>query len=130
LTRAARKFSFSRALRLDGPHAYAAVFAFKCRVTGEMFQVYARPNGTPIARFGIVVSKRIIPQAVARNYCKRLAREVFRAERAALAGVDLVVRPCSAVMSALSSAARAEIRDLLHRAQRQCRSRSEATRSR
>jgi ribonuclease P protein component len=130
LTRAASKFSFSKARRLDGPHAYAAVFAFKCRVTGEMFQVYARPNGATVARFGIVVSKRIIPQAVARNYCKRLAREVFRAERAALAGVDLVVRPHSAVMPALSSAARAEIRDLLHRAQRQCRSRSETTRSR
>ena len=106
------------------------MFAFKCWVSGKIFQVYARPNGADAARFGIVVDKRIMPQAVARNYCKRLAREVFRAERDALAGVDLVVRPRSAVTPALSAAARAEIRDLLHNAQRQCRSRSEATRPR
>jgi ribonuclease P protein component len=65
-----------------------------------------------------------------RNYCKRLAREVFRAERGGLAGVDLVVRPRAAVTSALSAAARAEIRDLLHRAQGLSRSRSEITRQR
>ena len=105
------------------------MFAFKCGVTGEMFRVYAKPNGAAAARFGIVVSKRVIPQAVARNYCKRLAREVFRAERDALAGVDLVVRPRSAVTPASSGAARAEIRELLRRAQRQCHSRSQVTQS-
>ena len=106
------------------------MFAFKCWVTGEKFRVYARPNGTAAARFGIVVSKHVIPRAVARNYCKRLAREVFRAERNALAGVDLVVRPRAAVTAASSAAVRAEIRDLLRRAQRQCDGRNEATRSR
>ncbi|MDO8598128.1 MAG: ribonuclease P protein component [Sulfuricaulis sp.] len=130
MTRTASRFSFTRACRLDGPQAYAAVFAFKCWVTGKMFRVYARPNGAAAARLGLVVSKRVIPQAVARNYCKRLAREVFRAERDALAGVDLVVRPRSAVTPASSAAARAEIRDLLRRAQRQCHSRSEAMQAR
>ena len=95
-----------------------------------MFRVYAKPNGATAARLGVVVSKRVIPQAVARNYCKRLAREVFRAERDALAGVDLVVRPRSAVTPASSAAARAEIRELLRRAQRQCHSRSEAMQAR
>lgn len=97
---------------------------------GEMFRVYAKPNGAAAARFGIVVSKRVIPQAVARNYCKRLAREVFRANRDVLAGVDLVVRPRSAVTSASAAAACAEIRDLLRGAQRQCHSRSGATQAR
>ena len=130
LTHTANKFSFSRAHRLDGPHAYAAVFAFKCWVTGEIFQVYAKSNGAASARLGIVVSKRVIPQAVERNYCKRMAREVFRVERNALAGVDLVVRPRTAVIPALSAVAHAELRTLLHRAQDLCRSRSEATRPR
>ena len=76
-----------------------------------MFRVYAKPNGAAAARFGIVVSKRVIPQAVARNYCKRLAREVFRAEREALAGG-------------------AEIGELWGSAQRQCHSRSAATQAR
>jgi len=95
-----------------------------------MFRVYASPSGAAGARLGIVISKRVIPQAVARNYCKRLAREVFRAEREALAGVDLVVRPRTAVIPALSAVAHAELRTLLHRAQDLCRSRSEATRPR
>ena len=60
-----------------------------------------------------------------RNYCKRLTREVFRAERGSLAGVDLVVRPRAAVTPALSAAARAEIRELLHRAHGLTRSRGE-----
>jgi len=95
-----------------------------------MFHVYAKPNGTTTARFGIVVSKRVIPLAVGRNYCKRLAREIFRAEQSALAGVDLLVRPRSAVTSASSAVARAEIRELLHRAHRLCRSRRDAVMSR
>jgi len=99
------------------------VFAYKCRVSGELFQVYAKPNGIAQARLGVVVSKRVMPRAVARNYCKRMAREVFRAERNALSGVDLVVRPRAAVTRATSTAARAEVRDLLHRAQRQCSTR-------
>jgi ribonuclease P protein component len=117
LTDCARGFAFPRARRLDGPHAYAAVFAFKCWVTGTLFQVHARPNGAAAPRLGIVVSKRVIPRAAVRNYCKRLAREVFRVECRELAGVDFVVRPRAAVTPALSAAARAEIRDLLHRAQ-------------
>jgi ribonuclease P protein component len=127
LTDTATRLSLSRADRLVGPYAYAAVFSFRCWVTGEWFQVYAKPNGASAPRLGIVVSKRIIPQAVARNYCKRLAREAFRAERAALAGVDLVVRPRTAVTRAASAAARAEIRELLRSAQRRCRGRGNAT---
>lgn len=95
-----------------------------------MFHVYARPNGATAARLGVVVSKRIIPQAVRRNYCKRLAREVFRFEQGALAGFDLLVRPRSVVTRALSAAARAEIRELLHRVHRLCRGRSNAARAR
>jgi ribonuclease P protein component len=76
-----------------------------------------KPNGAAACRLGIVVSKRVIPRAAVRSYCKRLAREVFRVECRELAGVDFVVRPRAAVTPALSAAARAEIRDLLHRAQ-------------
>ena len=98
-------------------------------MTGRWFQVYARPNGLRQARLGIAVSKRSIPPAIARNYSKRLAREVCRAELAALRGIDLVVRPRTAVPRAESAAARTEIRELLHRAQSLCRSRSAATRT-
>ena len=67
-----------------------------------------------------MVSKRVISGAVARNYCKRLAREVFRIERGTLWGIDIVVRPRVTVTRAMSARARAEMRELLHRAQGRC----------
>jgi len=89
-------------------------------VAGTFFQVYAKPNNRADSRLGITVNKRFVPQATARNFCKRLARETFRTHRAALSGVDLVVRARSVVLSASSAQARAEILDLMQRAQRLC----------
>ena len=120
MTRLPGKFSFSRASRLEGLNAFASVFAYKCSVAGKYFQVYAKPNGRPDSRLGITVNKRFVPQATARNFCKRLARETFRVHRTVLSGVDLVVRARSVVLSASSAQARAEILDLMQRAQRQC----------
>ena len=126
LTRTAGKFSFSRASRLEGPNAFLSVFAYKCSAAGAYVQVYAKPNGRADSRLGIAVTKRFVPQATARNYCKRLAREAFRVERAALGGVDLVVRVRGPVSSAAAVTARAEIIDLMHRARRQCLDRANA----
>jgi len=56
------------------------------------FTVYARPNGLPHARIGIIASKRVAPRAVDRNRAKRLVREVFRAMRHRLNGTDVVVQ--------------------------------------
>jgi ribonuclease P protein component len=117
---AARKFSFSRTSRLVGRHAFEPVFAYKCSAAGAFVQVYAKPSRQAGSHLGITVNKRLVPLATARNYCKRLTREAFRAERAALGDMDFVVRLRRAVPAALSSRARAEIVDLLHRVRRLC----------
>jgi ribonuclease P protein component len=85
-----------------------------------MFQLHARPNAMPQARLGIVISKRVIDKAVARNYCKRLMREVFRAVSSSLSGTDIVVRPRQPVTRANAAAARAELSGLLRTACRRC----------
>ena len=120
MTRQAAGFTFSRAARLAGRHAFASVFAYKCSVTGKFFQVYARPSERAQPRLGITVNKRFVPQATARKFCKRLARETFRLHRLELNGVDLVVRARSTVLSTASEQARAEILDLMERARRLC----------
>ncbi|MEO7725795.1 MAG: ribonuclease P protein component [Burkholderiales bacterium] len=120
MTRPAAGFSFSRASRLAGRHAFASVFAYKCSVAGRFFQVYAKPNNRADSRLGITVNKRFVPQATARNLCKRLAREAFRVNGSALKGVDLVVRARSVVLSASSAQARAEILELMKRARQLC----------
>ncbi len=92
-------------------------------MSGEWFRVYARPSDLAAARFGVVVSKRAVGKAVERNFCKRLAREVFRAQRAELTGVDLVARARKSVARAHAATARAELRELFYRAVRRCRQR-------
>ena len=120
-------YSFPRARRLDGPHAYAEVFAYKCWVNGRWFQVYAKPNGAELARLGVVVSKRIMKKAVARNYYKRLARDVFRHECAGVTGADFVVRPRETIEPDAAVTARIEMANLLRRAHSQCRNRQSVT---
>ena len=78
------------------------------------------PNGRAVSRLGITVTKRLVPQATVRNYCKRLAREAFRAEQVALGGMDLVVRVRGPVTAASAVMARAEIIDLMYRVRRLC----------
>jgi ribonuclease P protein component len=68
--------------------------------------------------------------AVARNYYKRLARDVFRHEYARLPGIDFVVRPRVPIDSACSAPARKEMMELLQRVANQCRNRLLATTSR
>lgn len=111
------------ARRLEGAHAYAPVFAFKCRVVSDQFQVYGKPNEAGVARLGIVVSKQVMPRAVDRNYCKRFVREVFRQEHEVLHGFDFVVRLHSGEFL-LPAAARAELRKLLLSVLRKCRGRN------
>ena len=96
------------------------MFAHKCSVAGQFFQVYAKPSSHLQGRLGITVNKRYVPLAVSRNFCKRLAREIFRANRAALGGVDLIVRARAVVLTASSVQARKEMLDLMQRARRLC----------
>jgi len=119
LTRTAKRFAFSRASRLEGRHAFASVFAFKCSVAGEFFQVYAKPAGAA-SRLGITVNKRYVPLAVARNFCKRLARETFRTHQVELGGVDFVVRARGPVPAIAAPQARSEVLALMRRVRRQC----------
>ena len=120
MTYAPASNAFSRASRLDGRHAFASVFAFKCSTAGDYFQVYARPNRDAEARLGVTVNKRFVPLAVARNFTKRLAREAFRLNRAELAGVDFVVRARRQIPRHVSEKARAEIVRLMQRAKHSC----------
>ena len=112
--------------RLGGTHAFSSVFAYRCCVAGQQFQVCGKPNGIDVARIGVVVSKRIAPRAVDRNYCKRLVRETFQQDRGKLVGFDFVVRLRGRMTASVHAAARAELRELLMRLLRKCRKQSSA----
>lgn len=53
--------------------------------------MFASLSSQPQARLGIVVAKRNVRLAVARNKLKRLVRESFRQQQQRLNGLDIVV---------------------------------------
>jgi ribonuclease P protein component len=52
----------------------------------------AKPNHLEYARLGVVVGKKTARRAVARNYMKRVMREVFRGHKSEIANLDVVAR--------------------------------------
>ncbi|MGZ0019574.1 ribonuclease P protein component [Nitrosomonas sp. wSCUT-2] len=60
---------------------FAAVINFKHQISGNLIQIYAKPNELGCARFGLIVSKKIEQRAVKRNWIKRILREAFRKHR-------------------------------------------------
>lgn len=83
---------FPRSARLLSRAAYQTVFASGRRLSGPYFLLLAVPRAEgDTARLGMAIARRHARTAVERNRIKRLVRESFRARRALLPPVDLVV---------------------------------------
>ncbi|MDF1822588.1 MAG: ribonuclease P protein component [Alcanivoracaceae bacterium] len=84
--------SFTRHHRLLTPAAFKTVFDHAdYRAGGAHVLLLARENGGLPARLGLVVGKRRVRHAVARNRIKRHGRESFRLRCQALSGLDVVL---------------------------------------
>jgi ribonuclease P protein component len=93
---------------------------FRCFASSEYLQVFAKPNGFPQGRLGLIVAKKKERLAVNRNRVKRLIREVFRARQPEIRGLDLVVRLRSRVSKNNARQMVREMENLLVQIQR-CR---------
>lgn len=62
------------------------------RSSNRLFSVYSCKNVYGFARLGVIVSKKTMPGAVARNMTKRMIREVFRCNFSVDLALDVVVR--------------------------------------
>jgi len=78
--------------RLGAADVAATLKAGKPVRTPAGLVLYRRPNEVGYARLGLIIPKRLVRTAVARNRIRRLAREAFRLEQLRLGGVDCVVR--------------------------------------
>ncbi len=87
---------------------------------GERFVVSAIRNGGEQARLGLAVGKRIVPNAVDRNYFKRQIRAVYHPASSRLSGFDIVVRLRSAYPKSVARSAREELAGLFSAVER-CR---------
>ena len=61
-------------------------------LTNKWYAVCLRKNEYGFARLGVIVSKRTIRKATARNFAKRMIREIFRCNFSVDFPLDVVVR--------------------------------------
>ena len=88
-----KSYSFPKSLHIRRGADFDLAYAAKLFAADEMLVVNGAPNGLGHPRLGLSVSRKV-GNAVVRNRWKRLIREAFRLNLAALpVGVDLVVRP-------------------------------------
>ena len=92
---------FSNTQRVRRRAEFQQVFDAGIRVSSRFFTLLIARHEGPVARLGIVASKKL-GDAVRRNRAKRLIREVFRLNQPLQggAGVDLVVIPRRELFSA------------------------------
>lgn len=80
--------------RLRDPADFRRAFDRRKSASDQVIIVYAAENGRDHARLGLSVGKKKVRRAVDRNRVKRLLREAFRLDKAALpVGIDYVVVP-------------------------------------
>lgn len=83
---------FGKTSRLLNAKDFTQVFDnARLKVSTAELLFLARPNQLPHARLGLVIAKKHVRKAVARNRVKRIVRESFRLRQADLAGLDIVV---------------------------------------
>ncbi|MCL6268560.1 ribonuclease P protein component [Sansalvadorimonas sp. 2012CJ34-2] len=85
-------FGFSRNLRLLKASEFKRVFdKAEIKVSDKNLLILARRNTLGIPRLGLVIAKKNIRTAVARNKVKRIIRETFRLSQNSLPELDYVV---------------------------------------
>lgn len=88
---AERRFTFPKTLRVTKTADFSRAYGLRRRRDSGFVVIYAAPNGGPLPRLGLSVSRSVGGSPV-RNRFKRLFREAFRLEQHALPpGMDLVV---------------------------------------
>ncbi len=84
------KESFSSAQRLLRENGFDRVMNAR-KISDKHFLVFFVKNNQTKARLGIVVAKRVLALATARNRTKRKIRETFRRHSIRKMGLDIVV---------------------------------------
>jgi ribonuclease P protein component len=85
-------FTYPKALRLLQASEFKVVFDQPdCKTSCREFLLLVRFNNKTQPRLGLVIGKKSVRRAVARNLIKRVMREQFRLQQHALADLDLVL---------------------------------------
>jgi len=85
------QFNLDRSSRLTTSSEFSYVFADAAAIHTQSFTILARSSQQTLSRIGLVISKKNVTRAVARNQLKRIIRESFRTHRELLPKVDIIV---------------------------------------
>ncbi|MDR2032327.1 MAG: ribonuclease P protein component [Azoarcus sp.] len=106
---------FRRVCRLHETDEFSSVFAFRRALRGRFYTLHYRPNEAGGARLGVTVAKKLVKRANVRNLVKRIAREVFRRQRASLPACDVVARLHAPIAGARRADLDHDMRQLMSR---------------
>lgn len=84
-------FDFPSTQRIKQSKVFEQAFRQK-GLTNKWFTIHLLNSNHELARLGMVVSKRIIPKSVNRNFAKRMIRDSFRLNSSKLPALDFIVR--------------------------------------
>ena len=116
MPRSARSEGYSRQHRFAQRGSYAPVLRSPRKIRGKVAILHVMPGRAGASRFGVALTKRLIPHATDRNRVKRLAREAFRRHACKGAGLDCVLSIKERVAAVEDAALAAEFASLLDRA--------------
>ena len=106
---------FPHAARVTRPADFLRLRRTGQRVGVRHFNAQASDGTTDIARLGLAVSRRVSTNAVRRNRIKRIARESFRAVRAHLPAIDILLIARESADAHDNAALRADLETLWRR---------------
>jgi ribonuclease P protein component len=125
------QFRFSKALRLLTPADFKQVFdRAELRVSSKELLILARINCFDHPRLGLVIAKKHVRRAVQRNRIKRVIRERFRQQQAALLGtrgIDTIVLARGGIDKLDNAALQHLLDGLWHQLQRKAQKQSLAS---
>jgi ribonuclease P protein component len=103
---------FKSNLRIKNSIDFVTAFRSKS-LNNKWFVIYLQDSKTNSPRLGMVVSKRVIPKSVFRNYAKRVIRETFRLNLPELPAMDFIVKIKRNLNKNTADEARSALIDLL-----------------
>lgn len=113
-----KRFSLPLRCRITQRKDFEQALISPC-LSNKWFAVYPRLSANSDPRLGMIVSKRIMPKAVSRNYAKRLIREIFRMSIPDLPALDYVIKIRRGLTKDTSREARTALLSLLMAAKAQ-----------